>query len=249
MGHEFELHDEAETAASPEDVWQAIASGPGIDSWFMGHSEVEPGEAGTVRTTMGDLVLESSVTAWEPLKRFAHESPPAEDGRFVAYEFLIEGRDQGSTVLRLATSGFLPGDDWAAEFEAMTHGMGMYFRTLVSYVGHFAGRTATPITASGPPVADWDHAWPLLLGAFGPAGTVREGDPARVAPAGLPAIDGVVDVVTPQCVGIRTGDALYRFVQGFLDHSVVVGHHIFTPGVDQRRTERAWQAWLTELYA
>jgi uncharacterized protein YndB with AHSA1/START domain len=249
MGHEFELHDEAETAASPEDVWQAIASGPGIDSWFMGHSDVEPGESGAVRTTMGELVLESAVTAWEPLKRFAHQSPPAEDGRFIAYEFLIEGRDQGSTVLRLATSGFLPGDDWATEFEAMTQGMGMYFRTLVSYVSHFAGRTATPITTSGPQVANWDHAWPVLLGAFGLAGTVREGDPVRVTPTGLPAIDGVVDVINPQCLGIRTGDALYRFVQGFFDHTVMVGHHIFTPGVDQRRTEQAWQAWLTELYA
>jgi uncharacterized protein YndB with AHSA1/START domain len=249
MGHEFELHDEAEVAASPEEVWQAIASGPGIDSWLMGRSEVEPGESGWVRTTMGEHVLESTVTAWEPLKRFAHQSPPAEDGRFIAYEFLIEGRDRGSTALRLATSGFLPGDDWENEFEAMTLGMGMFFRTLVSYVGHFAGRTATPITAFGPRVADWDHGWPVLLGAFGLAGTAREGDRVRIAPVGLPPIDGVVDVVNPQCLGIRTDDALYRFVRDFFQHTVQVDHHIFTPGVDQRRTEQAWQAWLTELYA
>jgi uncharacterized protein YndB with AHSA1/START domain len=249
MGHDFELHHEAEVTANPEEVWQAIASGPGMDSWFMGRTEVEPGPSGTVRTTMGDLTLESTVTAWEPLKRFAHESAPAEDGRFVAYELLIEGRDRGSTVLRLATSGFLPGDDWSAEFEAMSAGMSMFFRTLVSYLDHFAGRTATPINTAGPQVDDWDRAWPALLGALGLAETAAVGDPVRVAPAGLPPIDGVVDVIDPQCLGIRTGDALYRFVQGFFTGAVMAGHHVFAEGVDQRRTEHAWRTWLTELYA
>ena len=35
--------------ATPEEVWQAIATGPGIDSWFMGRNEVEPGEGGRPR--------------------------------------------------------------------------------------------------------------------------------------------------------------------------------------------------------
>jgi hypothetical protein len=30
-------------------VWEAIATGPGLDSWFMGRNEVEPREGGTVR--------------------------------------------------------------------------------------------------------------------------------------------------------------------------------------------------------
>ena len=247
MGHEFELHSEAEIGATPAEVWQGIASGPGIDSWFMGRSEVEPGESGTVRTDMGDFALESTVTAWDPLKRFAHQSRPAEDGRFIAYEFLIEGRDQGSTVLRLATSGFLPGDDWETEFDAMTKGMDMYFRTLVSYLDHFAGRTATPITTSGPRVTDWGRAWPALHSAFGLTGTVTEGDPVRAAPPGLPPIEGVVDIVNPQCLGIRTDDALYRFVQGFFQSTVIVGHHIFAPGVDAEKTQLAWRSWLAEL--
>ena len=58
------------------------------------------------------------MTAWDPARRFAYRSGEAPDGRFIAYEFLIEGRAGGSTVLRTVTSGFLPGDDWAEEFEA-----------------------------------------------------------------------------------------------------------------------------------
>ncbi|MFC7648504.1 hypothetical protein ACFQX6_54750 [Streptosporangium lutulentum] len=43
MGHAWEERDEAVVAASAEEVWAAIATGPGIDSWFMGRNEVDPG--------------------------------------------------------------------------------------------------------------------------------------------------------------------------------------------------------------
>ena len=39
------------------------------------------------------------MTAWDPARRFAYRSGEAADGRFIAYEFLIEGRD-GEHVLR-----------------------------------------------------------------------------------------------------------------------------------------------------
>ena len=71
------------------------------------------------------------------------------------------------------------------------------------------------------------------------------GDLVRAAPAGLPPIDGVVDFVNPHALGVRTGDALYRFVQGL--GPTVVGHHVFTDGVDREETEQAWRAWLARL--
>ena len=116
MGKRFEQRRDAEVPASPEEVWAAIATGPGIDSWFMGHSEVEPGgdtDGGTVRTVFGEYAPELDVTAWDPPWRFGYRSGEAPDGRFIAYEFLIEGRGGGSTVVRAVTSGFIPGDDWA----------------------------------------------------------------------------------------------------------------------------------------
>jgi uncharacterized protein YndB with AHSA1/START domain len=152
MGKRFEQRRDAEVPASPEEVWAAIATGPGIDSWFMGHSEVEPGGAGTgggtVRTVFGEYAPELDVTAWDPPRRFGYRSGEAPDGRFIAYEFLIEGRGGGSTVLRAVTSGFIPGDDWADEFEAMTAGGDGYFRTLVEYLTHFSGRYAVPVPHS-----------------------------------------------------------------------------------------------------
>ena len=50
MGRPFENRSEAEVPASPDEVWAAIASGPGIDSWFMGRSQVRSGPARTARS-------------------------------------------------------------------------------------------------------------------------------------------------------------------------------------------------------
>ena len=184
MGRPFENRSEAEVPASPDEVWAAIASGPGIDSWFMGRSEVRPGPDGMVRTVFGEYAPELGVTAWDPARRFAYRSGAAPDGRFIAYEFLIEGRAGGSTVLRAVTSGFLPGDDWAEEFEAMTLGGEMYFRTLVEYLSHFAGRFAVPVTAFGPPGTAWARDRALLCRALGLPEDPRPGDRARLTANG-----------------------------------------------------------------
>lgn len=244
MGNRWEQRDEATVAASVEEVWEAIATGPGIDSWFMGRSEVKPGPDGVVRTSMGSFTMDSAITGWEPPHRFAHRAPDGPDGRFIAYEYLIEARDQGSTVVRVVANGFLPGDDWEAEFEAMSLGGAMYFATLVAYLDHFAGRTGQPITVSGPPVTDWPTAWAGLHQALGLASSPRVGDPAGATVPGLPAIEGVVDFVNSHAIGVRTPDALYRFIRGFFG-SIVLGHHLFQPAPSH--PAEAWRTWLNGL--
>jgi uncharacterized protein YndB with AHSA1/START domain len=246
VGHDWEQHDEVEVDATPEQVWEAIATGPGYDSWFMGRTEIVPGEGGAVRTDLGGHVMGSTITAWEPLRRFAYRGDETPDGRFIAFEFLIEGRAQGSTVLRVVTNGFLPGDDWEGEYDAMVKGGAMYFATLVAYLTHFAGRTATPITAAAPRVSDPRGVFDRVPAALGLAAGPAVGDRVRAAPRGLPAIEGVVDFVNPDTLGIRTLDALYRFVNGFMG-PMIVTHHLFADDVDRNDTEHAWRAWLADL--
>lgn len=240
MGHEFEVTDSAEVDATVDEVWQAIATGPGIDSWYMGRTEVTEG---TVRTVFGGFTPESPITVSEPGKRFAYAMPAAPDGRFVAFDFLVEGRAGGSTSLRVVTSGFLPGDDWADEFEAMTKGGAIYFRTLVEYLNHFAGRTATPVTAYGPPVDDWDRAWARLGAELGLGRRAREGDQVRVGDAG-----GTVFFTNEQTLGIRTADAIYRFIQGFHGPMIAM-HQLFAPDTDGAQAEQLWQSWLGRVFA
>jgi len=144
MGKQFETRLDAEVPPTPQQVWEAIATGPGVSSWFVGHTDID---GDTVRTTFGEQqILAGRVTEREEPRRFAYRGDTAADGRFIAYEYLVEGRDGAATVLRSVTAGFLPGDDWAAEHEAMQHGTALFFATLLECLRHFPGRSATPVT-------------------------------------------------------------------------------------------------------
>ncbi len=242
MGRQFEAEERVEVPATPEQVWEAIATGPGIDSWFMGNNEVTPGES--VRMAFGGYTPSHTVTAWEEGTRLAYGGDREPDGRYIAYEFLIEGRAGGSTVLRMVTSGFLPGDDWADEFEAMQAGGAMFFATLTAYLTHFAGRTATPVTVFGPEIPDWDKGWAALHAELG-----LDGDRARIQLDGS-TVDGVVYFTNAQTLGIRTPDALYRFFRGF-QGGMVAMHHLFSDASPSgtSHADRAWQRWLDRVFS
>jgi hypothetical protein len=74
-----------------------------------------------------------------------------------------------------------------------------------------------------------------------------DGDQVRLSPEGLEPVEGVVDYVSPSFLGVRSNDALYRFIYGF-GGSVMVGHHLFTDGVDAEAARLAWQRWLERLF-
>ena len=242
MTHPFELSQDIELGATPEQVWDAIATGPGIDSWYMGRSEVSPAEA--VRTVVSNWSIDSRVTAWEPGSRLAYGGEESDTDRFLAYEFLIEGRNQGSTVLRMVAHGFLPGDDWAEEFEAMTKGGLMYWHTLVAYVSHFAGRTATPLEVDGPLPESWDAAWLGIGRALGLDRRPATGDAVRLEIAPGQVVDGIVFYANPDVAGVRTEGGLYRFIKGF-HRPMLAFHEIFDGPVD----ESHWTGWLQRACA
>jgi len=235
MGKDFETRLDAEVPATPEQVWAAIATGPGISSWFIGRTDVD---GDTVRTSFGDdWIPAGTVTAAEAPRRFAYRSDTADDGRFIAYEYRSEGRAGAATVLRAVTSGFLPGDDWSDEFEAMGYGTELFFRTLLEYLRFFPGRVATPLTVFGPPVADWPQTWRRLFAKLALDPSPRAGDLVQTELIE----NGVVYFTNPHTIGIRTPDALYRFIRG-LHGGVVVGHELFTPA-----DPTLWQQFVDSL--
>jgi uncharacterized protein YndB with AHSA1/START domain len=247
MGRQFEQHHAAEVPATPDEVWAAIATGPGISSWFMGRNEVKDGLGGTVRTVFGEYRPELEITGWDPGRRFAYRSGQGPDGRFIAYEFLIEGRAGGSTVLRTVTSGFLPGEDWAGEFEAMTLGGELYFGTLAEYLTYFRGRFATPVTAFGPPGTSWSRDRASLCRELGLTGSPGLGDPVRL-PGEVGPAHGTVYFANAHAIGVRTPDALYRFMRGFAK-PVIAAHHLFGADAEPDQAQRAWEAWLARTLA
>ncbi|MFE3291507.1 SRPBCC domain-containing protein [Rhodococcus sp. NPDC059234] len=244
MTHRFEIELEATLDASPEQVWEAIATGPGIDSWFMGRNEVDPKEGGVAAMDTGGNRQEATVTAYEPGERFATRTAPAEDGRFMAFEYLIEGRDGGSTVLRVVHSGML-GEDWQDEYDALRRGWPFHLHTLAEYLTHFPGRSAVPVFAAGQGSSGQQVRAALVRGLSLPTPIVS-GAPVRAEPANLPPLDGAVVWADDERFAIRTHDGLYSF-----HHSptglTLMFHHLFGPHADGAET--AWQQWLTALIA
>jgi uncharacterized protein YndB with AHSA1/START domain len=247
MAHPFEIPQEVEVEATPEQVWEAIATGPGWDSWFMGRNEIEPREGGTTRWSIGGYTAESTVTAWDPPKRFVTTGLESPDGSMHQFEYRIEAREGGRTAIRYVHSGML-GGDWEAEYEAMSEGDPMYFQKLVEYVTYFSGRFAVPVDAQGPEVSDRKHVMSEFRRALGLPADVKEGDDVRLTPEGFAPIDGVIDCVSQSFLGVRSADALYRFIYGFTG-VVMVGHHLFAPGADQEQAEGAWRSWLERVFA
>jgi uncharacterized protein YndB with AHSA1/START domain len=249
MAHPFELSHEIEVDASPEDVWDAIATGPGVDAWFMGRNEIEPRVGGATRMAFRGSAEEATVTAWEPPTRFASRTKEGEDGSLHVFEYLVEGRDRGSTVVRWVHSGFL-GENWEKEYEGLSEGDPMYFDKLRVYLTYFRGRTATPVNVfGGTVVPDRDEAWKRFHEALGLAGPVALGDPVHLTPEGLAELDGVVDWLSRDFLGVRTNDGIYRFMHiSVFGGPTGVGHHIFVDGLDQAETEASWEDWLTKVF-
>ncbi|WP_197371123.1 SRPBCC family protein, partial [Streptomyces clavuligerus] len=228
MTHPFEITLETTLPASPEEVWEAIATGPGIDSWFMGRNEVEAREGGVAAMETGGHREEAVITAYEPGSRFATRTATAADGRFMAFEYLIEGRDRGSTVLRVVHSGML-GEDWQDEYDALRRGWPFHLHTLREYLTHFAGRTGVPVFAMAPsggrPVREIRAA---LTRGLSLAEPVAVGARAHAEPAGLPRFDGEVVWADDERFEVRTADGIYTF-----HHSaavVLMFHHLFVTG-------------------
>jgi uncharacterized protein YndB with AHSA1/START domain len=248
MTHAFEVREEIDLDATPEQVWDAIATGPGVNSWFMGRNEIAGGVGSRTTIDVGGWVEHATITRWEPCAAFAYQSDTAENGTFMAFEFLIEGRDGGSTTLRFAHHGML-GDDWADEYDALRTGDSVYLRKLAAYVKFFAPRTSRyDMTVPGPRVPDKAAVWDALRRALGVDGPVADGEKARLSIEGVPAVDGVVDFTKAQSfLGMRTPDAMYVLIHGYED-TVLVTKHSFGDVDDQAAETRAWEKWLAATF-
>jgi uncharacterized protein YndB with AHSA1/START domain len=244
MGKAFEIVNEIEVGATPEQAWEAVATREGMDAWFMGRNEIEPREGGKVRTITPGFAEEATVTTWDPPNRFIYRGDEAEDGSFMSFDYRIEGRDKGNTSIRWIHSGLL-GGDWEAEYEAMSEGDPAYFHKLGQYLTYFFGRKATPVDAFGPELPDREQAWKLIRTGLGLGGPVAVGDKVRLTPEGIAPIEGIVEWISPSFLGVRSDDALYRFIHAFYG-PVMVGHHIFAD-VDQKEAEDAWKSWMNGL--
>jgi hypothetical protein len=73
----------------------------------------------------------------------------------------------------------------------------------------FAHRGGSPDSAEfmafeAPGAGDADHGWSVFSAGLGLDRPAAEGDKVRLTPEGLAPIEGVVDYVSPEVLGVRT---------------------------------------------
>jgi hypothetical protein len=244
MSREFEVRREVELPASPEDVWEAVSTAAGNAAWLFPIREIER----RVGATTADG---TTVTACDAPRHFAVRTE-GEGGWFNAIEFEIEGREGGTTLLRYAHSGIFV-EDWDNQYDAVNQHTDFYLHTLGQYLEHFNGRPVTfvgdvPGGIMAPPASASPDGFSRLHAALGLGDAAAAGDPVRLPAPG--DADGVVDYASPNFLGIRTDDALYRFFgRNAFGGPVGMVVHAFADAVDADATKQAWKDWLDAVYA
>ncbi|MFK0256515.1 SRPBCC domain-containing protein [Streptomyces sp. NPDC090445] len=249
MAREFEVRREQDLPATPEQVWDAVATGAGNLGWLY-PMDVEPRVGG--KTTRG----ESTVVAWEPPSHFAVRA--TQDGGFSnTLSYHIEPGAGGTSHLRMGIHWVHTGvvDDswnWDTKSDAAEKHVDFYQHGLAEYLRHFAGRPAVYVKALCPePTAD-PAGFAALRRRLGLADDAAVGDRLKLD---LPGTDGgseevVVDWLSRDFVGLRGPDALYRFFNGSTWRAPVwLGHHLFAEDADEEQATKAWTVWLNDTQA
>lgn len=188
---------EFEVPGTPEEVWRAIATGPGMSSWFVPTVfEQKDGKAVAVKLTFGPgIEVSSAITKWNPPHAFATladsfipGSPP------IANEWSVEARAGGKCVVRIVQSLFASTDDWDMQLESAKGGLSSFLEILRVYLTHFRGQSSTVMNWMVPAGASDAEAWASLSNALGvKAWTVGQ---RLTSDAGAPALGGVVEYLT-----------------------------------------------------
>src|SRR4051794_34269627 len=160
---------EVEVPGTPQQVWQAIATGPGIAAWFV-PSEVDGRVGGTVTSHFGaGMDSVATITEWDAPHRFAAESSWGQDGPMVATEWTVEARGGGTCVVRVVHSLFAETDEWDDQLAGTESGWPSFFLILRLYLEHFAGQPAACFQLTAFPPAD-SGAWEKIATALNVAG-------------------------------------------------------------------------------
>jgi uncharacterized protein YndB with AHSA1/START domain len=263
---------EIEVAGTPEEVWRAIATGPGISSWYVPHTvEERPGGAASASFGHGpEMQVSGRVAAWEPPPPRSAELGPVSDaatsgpiGRVVfdggeavdglAFEWLIEARAGGTCIVRLVNTGFGSGKEWDDQYDAMTDGWRLFLLNLKLHLEHFPGQTATALL----PMATWtgprDETWAALTDALGIPSKPVVGERVQTRAQDAPPLAGTVVEAAPWRLALLIDQpapgTAFLAAEGSGDRvGVSVWSYLYGSDRDHiaGRDEPRWAKWLAD---
>jgi uncharacterized protein YndB with AHSA1/START domain len=246
---------EVEVPGTPEEVWRAIATGPGISAWFV-PSTID-GKVGGAATANFGPGMESvaKIKLWDPPHRFVAETVEAMGA--VATEWIVEARSGGTCVVRVVHSWFASTDDWDHQFDGHMEGWRAFFRNLRLYLTHFRGEPSAAIQLTGFASGNKAEAWKALLGSLG-FGRPLVGRKVQTG-SGAPSLAGLVE---------RVGEEAYpEELLLLLDQPAPGVAHLFAMPMGPQvvlsarfylygerasavatEVEPLWQAWVNKLF-
>jgi len=247
---------ETEVPGTPEEVWAAIATGPGVSSWFV-PTTIDGREGGDVTASFGPGMDSSSkITAWDPPRRFVATNPGGmgPGSPEMATEWTVEARSGGRCRVRVVHRWFADTDDWDRQFEGTVYGWRAFFRGLHLYLMHFSGMPSSMFQLMGFAPAPQARAWESLVGSLG-LDAAAEGKGFKARTLTLAGVaEHVVETEHPELL-LRLAEpapgVIHLFVMP-MGGQVCVSVRCFLFGdraaATVAREEPRWQAWLNELY-
>jgi uncharacterized protein YndB with AHSA1/START domain len=245
---------EVEVPGTPEQVWQAIATGPGVGAWFV-PTEIDGRVGGTVTTHFGGgMDSVKTITEWDAPHRFAAEGSWGPNSPTVATEWIVEARGGGTCIVRVVHSLFAETDDWDNQLTGTESGWPSFFRILRLYLEHFAGQPSSQIQLVAMPAAS--GAWEKLADALNLAGAAP--GERRNAGDGAPLLSGIVESVnaagnphTLLRVDRPAPGAVFATACAAGEKAfVTVNFYLYgdTAAAVVARDQSAWTAWMTNLF-
>lgn len=254
MSSDRTIQHEIIVPGTPEQVWNAIATGQGITGWFV-PTKVEERVGGAIEHDFGPGmgVAPGQVTVWEPPARFGYQASGG-TGSPLAYEWQVEARGNGTCLVRLVTSGFLTEADWQAEYDSTSEGWKLFLDNLRLFRTHFPGQHCSSMLVQRLSDDSLADAWRALTTSLGLPDAPSVGQQISVSHG--PPLAGRIERFESSLMTLVV-DAPARGIVVFGNESFggkafpMLYMYLFGPGAQEAiaRDEPAWRDWMERTFS
>ena len=231
-------------------VWQAVATGPGISSWYVPHT-VEERAGGAATASFGpepEMQITGRVAEWEPPRRVLFDGGEGVEG--LTFEWAIEPHSDDACTVRLRNAGLSDSDP---QYDAMVDGWKLFMRNLQLHLEHFAPQTATPVLPMVMLPVTPDEGWAILTVGLGIGEMPRVGGRLDATADSTARLAGTVIETGPRRIILlldepAPGTAFLTSEDSGGLTMVSVWLYLYGPdgAAAARRDDPLWRAWLAD---
>lgn len=159
---------QVEVPGALDQVWEAIATGPGVSSWFV---PTQVREDGTIVSHFGPgMDAVARIIAWEPPLRFVAQGEIGQNAPVMETEWKVEPQVAGTCIVRVVHSLMTNKTDWDHQLESIEFGWPAFFEILRLYLAYYPGQPSALMPLMGASMESAPKAWEALVKQLGFAG-------------------------------------------------------------------------------